>query len=311
MTRLPDDGGATPYALKRRDLLLAGGTSLLGVSLAGCAVQGQSASYSSGPLIAAAGPAPLAYVPPPQPAAKPTYVAQARDPVAYSIADNLFWNDILMEHALFFTMLMPGPQLAGPRGQAEEFQRLFARQVELSRTLDRGNVVAFNQASIDLARRFSDYKKQMQELQQTGRLGSLVWPLFFQHTAREADRFANRLSVYSSGQIEFDRAEVVEFWSVTMSEHAAFIAHLLDPQERQLIQQADQMEGVFAPGRTRGLPNAQVMVAARQILDFKTAGEQGIRAGQIKSIIPVELAAHVRREAERFIDELNRTVPTA
>ena len=46
--------------------------------------------------------------------------------------------------------------------------------------------------------------------------------------------------------------------------------------------------------------------AAEQILDFKTAGEKGIRAGTIKSIIQPDLAAHVRREAIRFIDELNR-----
>ena len=47
---------------------------------------------------------------PGDPKEKQTYVAQARDPLAYSIADNLFWNDILMEHALFFTQLMPGPE---------------------------------------------------------------------------------------------------------------------------------------------------------------------------------------------------------
>jgi hypothetical protein len=38
-------------------------------------------------------------------------------------------------------------------------------------------------------------------------------------------------------------------------------------------------------------------------------GEKGIRAGAIKSIIKPELAAHVRRETVRFIDELKRTKP--
>jgi hypothetical protein len=34
---------------------------------------------------------------------------------------------------------------------------------------------------------------------------SLVWPLFFEHTAREADRFANRLQMYSRREVEFER----------------------------------------------------------------------------------------------------------
>jgi hypothetical protein len=29
--------------------------------------------------------------------------------VAHSVAENLFWNEQMMEHAMFFVMLMPGP----------------------------------------------------------------------------------------------------------------------------------------------------------------------------------------------------------
>jgi hypothetical protein len=241
-------------------------------------------------------------------AEKPTYVAQAVDPVSYSMADNLFWNDILMEHALFFAMLMPGPDLAEPRRQAEEFQRLFAKQFEQSRHIDRTNYIAFNQSSIDLAKRFHDYKKAMQARQEAGELRSLVWPLFFDHTAREADRFTQRLALYSRREIEFERAEVVDFWSQIMSEHAAFIAHLLDPQEQLLIDQAGKLQVAFGdPAALKMAEGDPVLDAAEEILDFKTVGEKGIRAGAIKSIIRPELAAHVRREAVRFIDELKRS----
>lgn len=60
----------------------------------------------------------------------------------------------------------------------------------------------------------------MREQQASGKLRSLVWPLFFQHTAREGDRFAARLDMYNKRQIEFDRGEVVDFWSKTMGEHS-------------------------------------------------------------------------------------------
>lgn len=82
----------------------------------------------------------------------------------------------------------------------------------------------------------------MREQQASGKMRSLVWPLFFQHTARETDCFAARLDLYNRRQIELDRAEVVDFWSKTMGEHSAFIAHLLDPDERLLIEQATRME---------------------------------------------------------------------
>jgi hypothetical protein len=238
---------------------------------------------------------------------KPTYVAQSNDPLGFAVADNLFWNDIMMEHSMFFVQLMPGPELDGPRRQAEEFQRLFARQQEMSRGIRADNYVAFNRSTIDLVKRLSDYKKSMREQQASGKLRSLVWPLFFQHTAREADRFASRLDMYNRRQIEFDRAEVVDFWSKTMGEHSAFIAHLLDPDEKLLISQANKLEASFRNENFRNVKGDDVMKAANEILDFKTVGEKGIYAGKIKSIISPPLSSHVRREAVKFIDELKRT----
>ena len=208
---------------------------------------------------------------------------------------------------MFFVQLMPGPDLDGPRRQAEEFQRLFARQLEMSRDIRPDNYVAFNRSTIDLLKRISDYKKTMREQQATGRMRSLVWPLFFTHTAREADRFATRLDMYNRGHIEFDRPEVVDFWSKTMGEHSGFIAHLLDPDEKLLIAQATKLENSFRNENFRNVPGDDVMKAAHEVLDFKTVGEKGIYAGKIKSIISPPLASHVRREAVKFIDELKRT----
>lgn len=300
----------------RRDVLKTGGLMTLSGALAGCAtatginpvvppvakvIQDPAQTQPTG---AAMGAPPTSAF---SPREKPTYVPQTNDPLGYSMADNLFWNDIMMEHAMFFAQLMPGPALDGPRRQAEEFQRLFARQLEMSRGIRADNYVAFNRSSIELAKRISEYKKTMREQQLAGKLHSLVWPLFFEHTAREADRFAARLELYNRRQIELDRAEVVDFWSKTMGEHSDFIAHLLDPDERLLIDQASKLASTFRSQTFRNVPGDAVMKAANEVLDFKTVGEKGIYAGKIKSIIPPPLASHVRREAVRFIDELKRT----
>jgi DUF2935 family protein len=306
----------TDHIVTRRDVLKAGGLVVLGGVVGGCATatglnravppaaklvqersQVATTAASSGSSMPMGG----------QPEDKPTFVPEGRDPVAYSRADNLFWNDIMMEHAMFFQMLMPGPELDGPRRQAEEFQRLFAQQLEQSRAIDQANYASFNQRSIELAKRFSDYKKTMREHQAQAKIRSLVWPLFFEHTAREADRFAARLALYSRRQIEFDRAEVVDFWFKTMGEHSGFIAHLLDPDERLLISQASKMEKAFLRDGFKNVRGDEVMKAAHEILDFKTVGEKGIKSGKIKSIIHPSLASHVRREAVKFVDELKRT----
>jgi hypothetical protein len=302
--------------ITRRDILKAGSALALGAVVGGCATATQV--NPAVPVLAKVvqdseqtRPTPadpnVTTGPSTPPENMPTYVPRAKDPFDYSLADNLFWNDIMMEHAMFFVQLMPGPELDGPRRQAEEFQRQFAQLLEQSRGLKPDNFVAFNRRSSDMAKRFAEYKKTMREQQATGKIRSLVWPLFFTHTAREADRFASRLDLYNRREIALERGEVVDFWSKTMGEHSGFIAHLLDPDERLLIDQASKLEKSFLSRGFRNVPGDDVMKAAHEVLDFKTVGEKGIYAGKIKSIISPRLASHVRREAVRFIDELKRT----
>lgn len=232
------------------------------------------------------------------------------DPVAHSLADSLFWGDIMMEHALFFTMLMPGAEIAAYNRQANQFRIQFAQHLALIKRLriDRSNYKALNQRTISLIKPFHAFKLRMLELQLAGKIHTLVWPLFFAHTAREAERFITRLEMYSSGKVEFVRGEVVEFWTLTMGEHAQFIAHLLDPQEVQLIQKANATAETFLETLKRSPRNFQALLhAGEEIIDFKTAAERGIETGKIKSIIHPALADHVRREAIKYVDELKRT----
>jgi hypothetical protein len=301
----------------RRNLLQAGGVLLLAAGATdGEAATGIIKGDSSAPVSAPPGKLALSTgqstirvasagsVMPQRPAEKPTFVPEARDPVAYSRAENLFWNDILMEHAQFFVTMLPAPDLLAERRQAEDFQRVFAEMSRQSGAISRENYIAFNQRSIDQARRFADWKKRMEERQKSGKIHSLAFPLFYQHTAREADRYAARLAQFNRGAIELDRNEVVDFWSKTMGEHSGFIGHLVDPTERPVRAQAGKLEKAFL--RT-GVQGEDFVRAAREVVDFHMVGERGIHEARIKSIIHPAIASHMRREAVRFIDELNRT----
>jgi hypothetical protein len=280
-----------PFGITRREVLVTGGATLVTTLFANPpgAAQVPGATTRNG-------------------GAKPVYVPAGDDAVSHSVADNLFWNDILAEHATFFVMLMPGPELASQRARAEQFKTSFSSQFEKARAarLDKGNYAAFNRSTVELVKPFVDFKREMQQAQQSGRMRSLVWPLFFDHTAREAERFVRRLDRLSAGDADLDTAEVVDFWARIMDEHAEFIAHLLDPQEDPLIEKALSSSAAFRDLRAKKGSKDQAETLAKSIIDFKTAAAKGIQSGQVKSIIPPTLADHVRREAVKFEDELKR-----
>jgi hypothetical protein len=242
---------------------------------------------------------------------KPIYVAPPNsvDPVAHSVADTLFWGEQMAEHGMFFAMMMPGAELAAPREEAERFQRQFTELLARLRAgrLDRGNYVAFNNQTLGLTRALADYKQRMEQAQASGRMRSLAWPSFFDHTRKEAIRFGTRLVQLNGGNAAFDRQEVVPFWADKMEEHSLFIAHLLDPDEKALIEVSEASAKAFGKlEEARPVAKDPALAAAQTIIDFKTAAEKGILAGEIKSIIHPALADHVRREAVRFKDELSR-----
>ena len=292
--------------ISRRGILKAGGLTLVGTTLLGSIFDTvASGQEASGQDIKRQG------ITSKDSGTKPTFLPEAgsTDAVAHSVAENLFWNDQLMEHAKFFVMLMPGPELANERGQAEKFQATFASQLEKARsaTLDKSSYAAFNQSTIELVKPFVDFKHQMRDAQASGKLKSLVWSTFFDHTAREAERFSRRLAQFSKGDVSTSRSEAVDFWTMIMGEHAGFIAHLLDPQESALVMKAMQTSDAFRKLHDQKPSDKNpVIKAVDDIIDFKTAAEKGIQTGQIKSIIHPTLADHVRREALKAADELKR-----
>lgn len=301
-----------PHAdgLSRREMMVAASMGALGAGVLGsCRMPGTKGQEAGEPL--AQGDARITTK---DGGRKPVYVVEegVKDPLSFSIADTLFWTDILSEHATFFVMLMPGPELERPRSRAQEFQRTFTEHLNRTRgaNLRQGEVVSFNRRTADLVKPFVEYKNEMREQQEAGKLQSLVWPLFFEHTAREAERFIKRLELFSKGTADLDRGEVVEFWTTIMADHADFIAHLLDPQEQTLVEKSMKTAKDFRKLRdTKPARNGKedpVMKAADEIVDFKTAAAKGIDAGKIKSIINSALADHVRREAVKFVDELTR-----
>ncbi len=263
---------------------------------------------------------------------KPVIVPNAddRDPAVHAWADARFWADIMSEHAFFFALLMPEELAARERAEALAFADSFAdlhRRIDADGVPSRTDVRSFSAAVSEEVKPFIEFKARLGDAQRSGQLRSLVWPLFFDHTREEAERFDRRITRVASGETEFERDEVVAFWADIMEQHARFIAHLLDPDEFELIEKATNVGTAFRDLREggpvaalAGQPRAvaesiletretdAVLALATTILDFKTQAARDIEAARIKSIIDPRLADHVRREALKFIDELKRAV---
>lgn len=248
-------------------------------------------------------------------------------------ADARFATDILSEHGLFFALLMPEELAKEERAEALVFYREFGemhRQIATTKPPDQSEVKPFLGRVREKVMPFIDYKQRLGDAQRTGRLRSLVWPLFFDHTRHEAERWERRFNALSNGEVEFERKEVVTFWTNIMDEHARFVAHLLDPDEYELIEKAFKTAEVFRELQKDGVAGAvtalaaqpgvvadslgknpdidAVMSAAQTMLDFKTQAVRDIESARIKSIIEPRLADHVRREALKFVNELKRAV---
>lgn len=282
--------------VSRRQILMAGGATLIGASLIGSPAIARADGYST-----KVG----------QDVMKPVILPKSgsKDPVDFSIAENAFWNEQMMEHAAFFVMLMPGPELADERREAERFQNIFKTQLGKAKTakLDRTNYAAFNRTTIEMLKPYAEWKRKNGDLQASGKLRSLTWSTFFDHTALEAEHFSQRLDQFSRGDISSDAKATASFWTQIMGEHADFIAHLLDPEERELIMKAMNTGDAFHKLHDNLPPsNASVATAVDEIIDFKTAAEKGIQTGKIRSIIHPTLADHVRREAIKAADDLKR-----
>ena len=246
-------------------------------------------------------------------------------------ADARFATDIMREHSLFFTVLMPPELCAEERAEAQRFQKQYGKlhaRIDSKGPPSAGEVKSYVRTLQQELQPLIDFKEDQHKAQVDGSLQSLVWPLFFDHTRREAVRWLGRMEDIAEGNVELERKEVLDFWCGIMDEHARFVAHLLDPDEYELITKAYNASDIFqalqhgATGPVRALVTQPadtvkslvrnpeldaVESAAETILDFKTDAVRKIETAKIKSIISPILADHVRREAVKFLDELHRT----
>ncbi|WP_182301263.1 DUF2935 domain-containing protein [Cohnella cholangitidis] len=245
--------------------------------------------------------------------------------VARSLDEVRFWSRIMKEHSLFLKLgfRCEDTQLIN---EANQFYALFEgienRANAFSTETDPRTIQRFNAEVHNAASHIWAFKRKVLGLILRCQLpGANNFPLLVDHTSREAFYFRNRLEELNAGKLEPLPDAIIHenvFFLRIMADHAKFISHLLDPSERQLVEQARNFSHDFdqllfqAKDLESMSPQSQTVplldqfldenrVSVKSLRDFKKTARDLISACRIKSIIHPLLADHVFREAERFL----------
>jgi hypothetical protein len=245
--------------------------------------------------------------------------------VSRSLDETRFWSRIMKEHSLFLKLgfRCDDTQLIQ---EANYFYALFEnienRSHSFSIETDPETIRRFNVDVYNAASHIWAFKRKVLDLILHCKLpGQNNFPLLVDHVSREANYFRNRLAELNAGRLEPLPDAIINenvFFLRIMADHAKFIGHLLDPSERQLVEQArnfsDEFDQLLFQARDLDSmrPQSQTgplldqfldqnRVSVQSLRDFKRTARELIEACRIKSIIHPLLADHVFREAERFL----------
>ena len=234
-----------------------------------------------------------------------------------------FWVRILKEHALFIQLGLPAsrPDLIA---EAKRFYDLFAglqNAVESRPILDSALLDEIRRAVVALIA----FKRSLIRLMVQCQLpGSQLYPLLLAHITREALHFLAFLDHCPTGNEGLVAIlQEQSFWLRQMKEHLEFVAGLLDPSERELLAETQSQRAVFSAllETARDLESMAeaepesfgtvvrftdtLITRVTALRDFKAAAHELAVLCRLLSVVPTPLLLdHIRREADKFLDEL-------
>ena len=250
--------------------------------------------------------------------------------VSRSLDEIRFWSRIMKEHSLFLKLgfRSEDTQLIHEANHYYAvFDRIENQSYAFTPETDPETIRRFNMDVYNASAQIWAFKRKVLGLTLQCKLpGGNNFPLLVDHVSREAHYFGNRLVELNNGTLDPLPDAIINenvFFLRIMADHAKFIGHLLDPSERQLVEQArnfsDEFDRLLFQARDLDSmrPHSQTAplldqfldqnrVSVKSLRDFKKTARELIEACKIKSIIHPLLADHVFREAERFLFMIDR-----
>lgn len=244
---------------------------------------------------------------------------------ALSMPQIQFWLRIMKEHSLFINLGLPCDQIELKR-EAQNFYAIFQDLEQRAQSINCDNdFECFVDRVMVAVKNIFAFKRHLLHLLIECRIrGGANYPLLIDHTSREALYFFKLLCKIRDGEMDYPVDAIVSenvFWIRIMADHLKFIRGLVDPSEREVVDQAHSLSDKFdqLDLHARDLESIlwhyrptndlirfeqTVTDATTQVRDFKAAAEELIKQCAALTLIPPLLADHVRREAEHFLEIL-------
>jgi hypothetical protein len=231
----------------------------------------------------------------------------------------------MKEHSLFIKLGLPCDQEALIR-ESERFYQVFEELEKRSRIV---NCDSHFRRFVDEVKaavlQIFSFKRHLLHLYVECKIiGTGNYPLLIDHISREAMYFLKILEKVHDGKMQYPVDSIVSenvFWLRIMGDHAKFVRGLLDPSERELIEQADAFSNEFEqlqlhardldsmlwnfrPNNDLARFEDTVGKATIRLRDFKAAAKELLDRCAALALFPPLLADHVRREADHFLEIL-------
>jgi hypothetical protein len=228
--------------------------------------------------------------------------------------DNIeFWTQQFSEHALFIYLgiVDVNEDTKAIRKKAHDFYLFFKNiNIRYSQSNEREKN-RIRDTLKDEVEKLGSFKRSVLR-QIKNEWSGWLYPEFITHILHELQFFLKR--EYNT----INDGDIVRFWNEINSEHADFTAHLLDPTERELIDEAFEFEKKFYKLNKKdeehhnGLDILQFTLLSQHLSkemdEFTSSGQEGIHNGSILSVIHPLLIDHVKREGQRSICELKEII---
>jgi hypothetical protein len=213
-----------------------------------------------------------------------------------------FWSRQLSEHCLFLQLGLDPQDLKNEAQSRNSDWEAFRLTIPAQASPQ--EVQALVNKVKPMAMSLRQFKTRVYDRLRAGEWLGWLFPSFVGHIRSELDYFVAHLGGSMQHANLASVSDELCIWLKFMSEHAAFAAHLLDPEERLLIRQAqalqEKLEELEDGCKSMEVGFIVLSQKAGVLLD-QYFTRNGIGTPQVESVIHPVLALHVVREGRMFL----------
>lgn len=218
-----------------------------------------------------------------------------------------FWSRQMAEHGLFVSKALQAGYEELNRleldGLIEEGRKIYQDWMSIFKKDESGEHIG----DIELVPRINESRSYLNKVFS---ISSKIWigfafPAEIEHYLEELSYFEKKVR-----GISLSEKEELVFWSDVNKDHAALLAHLLDPKEKEIFQQCLLYMDIFDEFKKEANLSLQFYYKlSNTITDFNTLTltlREYQAIGDLRSVINPLLALHIHREGLRALKELSK-----